>query len=271
MEHVMAIAARPLILRGPAGVRQAEDIALDRVLDVDALSEASRDRLGPALYAIFCLSYGELSYETVRDELLFRSGSRVALYRDGLGELVGYITFRVDRVTLEGKDYAVFCTGTYFRPGTHPGNLINRLALIETLSFKLRNPFVHTNVVIECLTPVSYRRARRIFAEVWPRPEAETPAAIEALLVSVLRDRGFEVSAATPYVVRYPDPASHQDAQRVRGSDTLRGDVDVDFYLSLNPHFEQGDVLCLLAPVNFVDLLRSLALQVRGSLQRIVR
>ena len=66
-------------LWGPTEVQQRRDISMDRVLSVDAMADDVKDGLGPELYDIFCMSYGDLDYETVGKSMLMVSANGTAV------------------------------------------------------------------------------------------------------------------------------------------------------------------------------------------------
>lgn len=240
---------------------------LARFVPADSLSEREREQLGPRLYAIFCASYGELPSEVVLDEIVFKTGGYLGLYRNRGGELVGFSALAVDRVSSGGREALAIAGSAYFLPGCRGGRAAARLGMVFGLAQKLRHPLRRVVYAFEMLSPVSYRRGAMSFAQIYPHRERRTPDWVEALSRAVIRKRGLLSVPGRPWVVRYEDPASHA---RPLPAQLSSEDPEVRFYLSQNPRYREGEILVALAPLNAINLLASIVrtFRARGAVNR---
>ncbi len=236
-----------------------------KLLRVDELSPRQRAELGPVLYRIFCVSYGALDQQTVTDEIIFRPGGNLYIFTDAAGQVVGFSTSYYDRFAFAGQTHAVWNGGAYFVRGVRGGHRMLASSLLGPLKYKLRHPTHRVSMVVEALHPSTFRLASRVFPACYPSRTRETPAAVTRLVKYVLRRRGLKQSGQHPFVVRYPDPASHREPERLTYSKTLRDDPDVAHYLALNPNLMGGDILCLYAPYTLANIVRAVARAVVGA------
>jgi len=244
----------PLPTRTARRDRPAAPAEVAPPLAVDALSLTERRALGDQLYPIFSESYGALSYDVVCDEIIFRRGGDLFLIHQD-GELVGFAVKTVESIAHQGRTVNIFEGGIYVRRGVSGVGLAwMPHAFKACLREKLRNPLRPQYYVMEALTPVSYRRGARSFPRLYPHRSRATPSKLAGLLRAVLAHRGLRRSGDHPFVVRYPDPATHAEPQRILLNERLRDDPDVRFYLAHNPGFQDGDILAAIIPLNFTEL-----------------
>ncbi len=226
--------------------------------DVDRLDGVTRAELGPLLYAIFCDSYGDLAFETVTEEIVFRRGGSLYLIRDASDSIVGFGTLSIDGVKVGWRTYSVLQGGVYMRRGVRGGGAVFvRRACLALLRARLRHPLRPLYAVFEFLTPYSYRLAERAFARVYPSRRRPTPPRVAALLNAAIDRRGLARVGDDPFVVSYPDPASHQ-RELSTPSTSRDADPDVAFYLERNPRFAEGHILCGLVPLNLSGLIHAI-------------
>lgn len=233
-------------------------LRLESGLDIDTLSLWRRTELGPVLYDIFCESYGDLDRDTVCGEIVFRPGATLHLIRDAADTIVGFGTILIRDVPVAGRVHGVLHSGVYFRRGVRGGGrLWTRLGARVALKENLKQPLRPFYSMCELLSPVSYRRIARDFPSTFPSRHGDTSARLTGLLSTLVAETGLEHPTDHPFVVVYPDPASHTEPERMVVSDTLRADPDVQYYLAQNPHFAAGHILCALIPLNLRDLARA--------------
>lgn len=242
---------------GPVRTRQARKSQREvprctRVLEVDALDADARADLGPILYEIFCASYGDLDLETVTDEIVFRPGGRLFVFTDRLGLIVGFVC-RAHKIFQEGgKTHAIWTGGAYFRSHVRGGAATLAMVLRQPLAYKLRHPTHQVAIMYEALHPASYRISASLFLRVWPTRHRPTPRSVARLVTGQIGERDL-LRGKHPFVVRYPDAASHQRPD-ARLSKTLQNDPDVAHYLKLNPNYIEGDILYTYVPLTLVNL-----------------
>lgn len=244
-------------------------IRIQAGLKVDDIDLRTRRELGQPLYDIFCESYGELGRDTVCDEIVFRSGATLYLIRDAADTIVGFGTIAIPAVKVRKRTYGLLQSGVYFRRDIRGGGALwTRLGARVATMYKLRHPSRPLYSVIESLTPVTYRRMMRDFPAPFPsRNDSDSPELSE-LLATFVERKGLERPTTNPFVVAYPDPASHQSDSAQLLSDELRADPEVQFYLEQNPHFADGHILCVLIPLNWGDLVRTFSRQLLARTRR---
>ncbi|MFT5684188.1 MAG: hypothetical protein ACI8RZ_005129 [Myxococcota bacterium] len=224
-------------------------------LDIDTLDEDTRETVGSILYDIFCESYGELDRETVCDEIIFRPGGQLFLFRDATDTIVGFGCFAIQVVTHAGRVCGVIESGTYMRRGTRGiGSASARRAVVLALVEKLRHPWRPLYWAIEALTPITYRLITRTFPRFYPNRHEATPPEAAGMLSAIIAHRGHQLPTAHPFVISYPDPASHTAPERITLSDAHQADPEIQFYLDQNPRFTDGHILCVLVPFNWREV-----------------
>lgn len=157
-------------------------------------------------------------------------------------------------VVVGGRRHLVLEGGMYLRPGHRGGLAPARLGMCVALAEKLRHPLTPMVYAIETLTPVGYRTATRMFAHVYPHRRLATPPHLHAIVRAVVQTRGLLTVDGDPWIVRYDDPATH--TRKLRSSLVL-DDLDVGFYLSINPDYRRGHILLAVAPLSFANLVAS--------------
>ena len=219
--------------------------------DFDAAAQAE---LGPALYTIFCHSYGAPSAEVVLDEIVFKAGGYLGLYHDLEGRLVGFSTIKAESIRAGTRACTSLAGSAYFVPGQRGGQAAGRLGLAFALLHKLRQPLRPLVWVFEMLSPISYLRGLEVFAQFYPSPTLSTPPLLTKVAAASIEARGLSTRPGHPLVVFYPDPVEHERTLPTR----LQLDSpEVRFYLAQNPRYSEGDILVGLAPVTLLNLLAS--------------
>lgn len=219
---------------------------------VDSIALQRRAELGPVLYDIFCESYGALDRDTVCGEIVFRPGGMLYLFRDPTNTIVGFSSISIEAIEIRGRTLGVMQSGIYFRRFIHGGGrLAIRHAIRYLLQEKIKHPFRPLFSMVESLTPASYRAAAQAVPTHFPSRQSVHHPVYADILSTIINKYGLKRSGDHPFVVRYPDPASHAEPERVTLSPHLRDDPDVQFYLDQNPHFADGDILCILIPFNW--------------------
>jgi len=223
------------------------------VIEVDGLDADARADLGPILYDIFSSSYGGLDLATVSDEIVFRPGGRLYIFTDALGLIVGFVCSAHKIFKRGGTTHAIWTGGAYFRHHVRGGAASMAVGLRQPLAYKLRHPTHHVAMMFEALHPASYRMNSRLFPTVWPNRHRDTPAAVTRLVERLIEGRGL-LRGEHPFVVRYPDAATHRRPYAVAASSTLGDDPDVAHYLKLNPQYTEGGILCTYVPFTLVNI-----------------
>lgn len=229
-----------------------------QAIDIDRLPSDARTALASALYPIFCESYAELPIETVSEEILFWPNTSLYIVEhDDVSVPVGFFILHRDVVEVEGRKVKVYSPGAYFRRGVKGGAIATKRGWIRLLRDVISSPLEESYLLAQALTPVSYRRLTKAMNEVWPSRAGQTPPEVQAVTNAILEAKGLTRVGQHPSVIRYHDPAFPTDAGRILSHPTLSKDPDVIEYLSLNPDFADGNVLCCLTPLTMRNLVLS--------------
>lgn len=246
----------------PAPRPVVKPLRIDSGRDINSLSLKIRNQLGVVLYDIFCESYGELDRDTVCDEIVFRPGGTLYLIRDAADTIVGFGILAFDPVTVQGRTSTVLHGGVYCRRDVRgAGDMWTRHAARAILREKAKHPLRPLYYMCEALTPISYRCMVRSFPTTFPSRRNHTSPRLAALLSALIDSNGVDRAGDHPFVIRYPDPASHKNLEQMPLKSSLRDDPDVQYYLRQNPDFADGNILCAIIPFGWSDLLQTVSHQ----------
>ena len=177
------------------------------------------------------------------DEVFLFSG------RDS-GALAGFEALCVLTVAVRGDPHTVvYSCYADLDPTVRGVNLLQRVALRETLRLKLHHPFRPIFWMFTASTYLSYLLLPNNLLEYWPRPERPTPPHLRELTDAVMRmldKEGWDPEAG---VVRRHGALRYREG--LVGSDpSLLSNPHIRFYATLNPGQHEGDSLACLCPVS---------------------
>lgn len=223
-----------------------------RTLRVDGLSEAEKDRILDALFAlhgkIFAgVSRGEFDSHVIRPPAT-RTAITLLLNREG--ETVGYCGVHFFARQLEGTPCTVLRAEAGLLPGYRGRGTTMWFGMIAALAEKLRHPATPLYYLGTLVHPSSYHLFFKYFPAMFPSPATETDPDLAA--------------AARALADSFPDPPADPADPLVRkvGWITIetpveqemterRREADVRYFLARNPGFVRGEGLVVLIPIGF--------------------
>ena len=213
----------------------------DRPLDPKALTAAQRDALTDELYAVHRAVFRGVSREVFRTYVVesLAERTRIQVFRNGAGWIVGYAAIHCFEVTVEGRPTTVVRAEVgllrKWRGQTAAGRLLAR----EVIAARLRRPTAQVCFLACPIHPASYLALARSHGRVWPRPDAPTPAPVQALLAGL--DGSLRLERAEghgPHVRTVGWVTRQSAAERARWIDHPH--PLVRFYVEQNPGYEDG-------------------------------
>jgi len=183
------------------------------------------------------------------------------------GALAGFEALRVLTVAVRGDPQTVvYSCYADLDPTVRGVNLLQRVALRETLRLKLRHPFRPIFWMFTASTYLSYLLLPNNLLEYWPRPERPTPPHLRELIDAVMRTLDKDGWDPEAGVVRRHGVLRYREG--LVGSDpSLLANPHIRFYATLNPGQHEGDSLACLCPVsvrNVHTLLMAMAQRARS-------
>lgn len=228
-----------------------------------SLQRAQRSALIDRLYAIF----SETLHGCTRDELeavMFSAGDiDLLLCYGACDELVGFSFAGIDYIEHEGRTFAVFTAGGFFRHGYHGGVRSILFGLGQATRAKLHHPRIPVGYLTRCTTPAVYRLLASKMPRVYPNRRYQTPADIEALVQAISASRQYTAVGETPWVVRSIGRPHHPSRLR-----RLESDPEVRFYTELNPRFAEGEALLAWTPLDVANIASGFVRVLRARLAR---
>ncbi len=234
-------------------------------VDLSRASGAFVDRIARSLYAVHDRIFSGVSEEQFARHVFHSDAelTRVRVYRDERGALVGYAVVHRFRRRISGRTVSVFRGEAGLLPEVRGHGTIFYFYTLEFLRYRLRHllePIFYLGMLVH---PSSYVLCARYFLT-YPSARRETPAAVQRLME--------EISNTFP-----APPVSGSDTMVRRVGWTTRaaetwwrdaGDPDVDFFVQRNPGYREGHGLVVLVPLTTANLLRALA---RYTVERLER
>ncbi|MEM6929219.1 MAG: hypothetical protein AAF602_19930 [Myxococcota bacterium] len=219
---------------------------------------SERRRLLDACYAI----YRETSSTLSRCELeaqFAHPETRLGLFYDKAGALVGFSNAAVLRIDVAGRSQAVFSAGVYFRLSVRGGPASVVFGLTEALRYKLLAPYVPLAYLAMASSPAPYDLYYRHAKRLWPSPDAEMPPSVAAAIEAASEARGLRrIDGDRCRVETYVAP---DRPDRIRRSKRLRGQPSTRFYEAANPGWadhERPTALLVWIPLGLRDILGAL-------------
>ncbi|WP_373138085.1 hypothetical protein [Mycobacterium marinum] len=224
-------------------------IVRTRSLTSTSLDASERSQLANQLYDIFSNTVRGDTYAQFEAHVFGGDEVRLGLFYNANDELAGFVFVGIDRIELGASTQAVFYAGVFFRPGHHGGALATRFLLRQALRFKLRQPRTPLAYCPRSSSPAAYLMAPSTFPRAYPNRRYPTPVHIQELARTFSARRGYVAVGENPWVVR--SAATPVEASRMS---RLMHDPDVQFYLTLNPRFAQGEALVTCVPLDLANI-----------------
>lgn len=221
------------------------------------LSPAARAALHAAAFAIYTRYKSGIDQGTFVRQFFADDAARVLLCHADDGELVGFACAWLARLHHDGREHAVYGALLFIDTRFRGVREATRFAVLEALRFKLREPWTPLAYMGVVTSPASYRMFAVTMPTFYPRPDAETPPPIAALVREAAARRGLVFADEARAVVR--SLGTVRDPARLLHASSLQGDPAAQFYLRQNPRFADGEALLLWVPLTLRNLLGGLA------------
>jgi hypothetical protein len=239
------------------------------VADPAALTSDARERLARELFRTHRQIFSGLTQQGFTDFVLrdHAAATRIEVYRDPSGDIVGYCAAHRYPRTVAGRAATIFGAeaGLLLPYRGHASTWL--FGLLSALRYKLRHPLRRVYYLGMLVHPSSYCLLAERFPVIYPSRRRPTPPEVADAMIALAES--FELPPA-------------RDDPRVRNVGWITRETpeahrawaeschpDVRFYLSLNPEYTKGFGLVTLVPLGFANLagglLRHLRLKLTGS------
>ena len=174
---------------------------------------------------------------------------RLALYYSK-GAIIGCATIDIRSEVFEGRKTCCIYTGnTWIRKDWRNANLIQLLAFISMIKAKTHYPRHALFWFFGSNNYMSYRLLYRNFETFWPHPNIPTPTWHKQYMQHLgVVYYGEDLDKDT-LIWRQENTRSFKDEDIALDECQLQ-DPFIQYYLSINPRYTQGDRLMCMAPLN---------------------
>jgi hypothetical protein len=246
-------------------------VIAEPALDPAALDASARDALVDRLYPVHCEIFSGVSRGDFRAYVVDSPAqrTRIQVFRSEDGRAVGYVATHVFLVDTGGEPVAVLRSEAGFLREARGQTAAGRLLLSEALGMRLRHPGRRCCFLACPIHPASYYALARTSPAVWPRPEADTPADVQALMDGL--DGALHLEEATGALegVRKVGWVTRQTDAEAASWAAHEGEL-VRYYHQQNPGYVGGSGLRVVAPIELRTVLSAGAAFVRRQLLRLL-
>jgi len=228
-------------------------------IDPKSLSAGETDALARELYAVHQEIFGGVTEADFRAYVVDSPAARtrIQVYRagDADGPVVGFAAVHVFELELDDGPMSLMRAEVGLMEGWRGRSAAAGFLLREGLRVAALSP-VRRACFLACpVHPASYLALTRSCGQVWPRPEAPTPAPIQAVMDRLDSDLGLQRPAdAADDGVRKVGWITRQTPSEARFW-AGHSDERVRYYIERNPGYRRGDGLLVLAPVDWRSVL----------------
>jgi len=183
--------------------------------------------------------------------------TRVQVYRSERGALVGYCAVHLFEMESDKRVLAIFRAEAGLLAGYRGTAMTLWFGAKEALRYKALHPFRTVALFAMPVHPSSYHLLSKYFWKCYPYPGRPIPHRWLAILLDLAQSSGVEATDPSDPMVRrvgWITIESKADAASWRAS----GHKDIQFYLSRNPDYAQGNGLAMIAPLTPTNLIVSL-------------
>lgn len=183
--------------------------------------------------------------------------SRIQIYRDERGHIVGYCAVHVIERRYNRRTIAVLRAEAGLLPAYRGSGMTLWFGAKEAIRYKMRHPFRTVVLFTIAVHPSSFHMMSRYFWRCYPYPGRRIPLRWRKLLIFLARTSEDEpVDPGEPLILsdRWITRESGEDAEAWRESPH----EDVRFFLAINPRYHEGEGVAFLAPLSLPNLAVSL-------------
>lgn len=233
----------PTLVRGP-------------VIDPAVLDPLAMTALADELYEVHTQIFDGVDADALRRYVLESRGAdtRLQLFYDTQGIAVGYVAVHGFQHEVDGRTTLIARCEVGLARRFRGASPFVRFVLKQAVRLWLQN-IGRPKLVFACpVHPSSFWGLTRRSPCSWPRPGVETPPVITETMHSLADRFGLEqTDAARPGVREVGWITRMTDADREHWATHTASEVQ--FYRSQNPHYEQGQGLLLLLPLDLRQIV----------------
>ncbi len=195
---------------------------------------------------------------------MIRAADEVCVLRRE-SEIAGFAAVRYFDVREDGRTHRLIHGITIqLAPELRGHHFFLLASLSRILRSRLRAPTASFYAFWSAGTPATYIQVYRACAEIWPRPNVETPTFIESLLEAAVRSLGYDDWAAADRVIKRQGAVKWKSHGRDASAEAQ---ALVDWYRELNPDHEHGATLCCIVPLHLKNTTRGIRHALRGAIR----
>jgi len=228
------------------------------VIDPAVLSPAQRDAVLRRLYGvnqmIFAgVSMEQFAYYLIRSDAL---RTRVQIYRNELGTLVGYCAVHLFEIRSEAHIQGILRAEAGLLAGYRGSGMTMWFGAKEAFRYKALHPLRTVALFAMLVHPSSYHMFCKYLWRCYPYPGRRMPERWRSLLLDLAQSSGVEpVDPSDPLIRRVGWITRESEADSVGWRQSPH--EDVRYYLSRNPGYALGHGLAMIAPLSVGNLVVS--------------
>lgn len=234
-------------------------IRIAQKVDPSTLTDQQRATLANQLYRVHEEVFRGLDREGFDHYVVSSSAeaTRIFLYRDKQGKLVGYFGTHRFRKILGGHSIVVFRAEVGLLPGHRQRDAFTAPWLIEAAKYKLSHPTEPVYFFYAPVSPSFYAMVARYTYRLYPKHDRRVPERLQELLLHLAQEFALEQADERNVLVRKvgwsTKALTHERLFWQQSSNP-----HVRFYVKTNPRFPEGTGLLTIIPITFPNLIVSL-------------
>ena len=233
------------------------------VINPVELRPAQRDAFLHDLYRVHDqifsgVSMEQFTYYLVRPDA---ARTRIQIYRNETGELVGYSAMHIFKRRSKWRRRAILRAEAGLLPDYRGSASTLWFAAKEAFRYKMMHPLKSIVFFAMPVHPSSFHLLSGYFWRCYPFPKRQIPKRWEKLLLDLAQTSGREAADESDPLIRrvgWITRDSQTEIENWRNSPF----EDVQYYLSRNPLYSEGNGLAMIAPLSVGNLAISFAFYV---------
>ncbi len=181
-----------------------------------------------------------------------QTGDIIVFYGDA-DELVGYTRIYQQQLDIKNKHITMSSSKAYNNQTHNTSFTAARLALTQTMKYKLSHPeeeLVHFSSVS---TASKYHFLARLSNTIYPKPDSDVPNIVLNLVTALKETNNWPSCSTHPMLISEQLPRKHKPTPEAATDDPL-----TNYYLSLNPDDMTERDLLVCIPLNLGNIGHSI-------------
>lgn len=219
------------------------------------MGDSEKEYLIDTLYNLHCRIFDGVEKTDFRRYVVEPNTrtTEIRFFQNRQLENVGYITFQVFEVEVEGKTGLVYRTEVGMLPEYRGKNSTFSFLFRKCALNYIKSGFKPSWFLATPIHPNPYCVAQKNLAEMYPQPHQETPSSILGLMQELSLKLGISnANAEQPLAKKVGWIVRNTLQQRRRVLESQ--DESVRFYLQQNPNYDQGNGLMMLIPFKWINV-----------------